>query len=293
MMRAFFARLTLRLMSRLPLPWVHRLGALLGQLLNRTDNSLRQAARINVRLCFPVWDAARRAQLVRACLQETAKAALESGLLWLRPTQQVMALVREVSGGELLQQAMADGKGVILAVPHLGAWEVVGLYGSLRWPMTSLYRPPKLSGLGPLIRQGRERAGATLVPTDAGGVRALYKALARGELVAILPDQDPDRDAGVFADFFGVPANTMTLLSRLAAKTGARVLMSYAERLPNGEGFHLHFLPAPQCVADKEMKVAASCLNLAVEQCALQAPAQYQWCYKRFKTRPQGDQKIY
>lgn len=293
MIRAFFARLFLRLMAHLPLPWVHRLGTLVGNLLNRFDNSLRQAARVNVRLCFPVWDGSRRAQLVHACLQETAKAALESGILWLRSPQQVMALVREVSGGELLQQAMDEGKGVILAVPHLGAWEVVGVYGSLRWPMTSLYRPPKLSGLGPLIRRGRERAGATLVPTDASGVRALYKALARGELVAILPDQDPDRDAGVFADFFGVPANTMTLLPRLAAKTGATVLMSYAERLPDGRGYHLHFLPAPHSVADKDVAVAATFLNLAVEQCALQAPTQYQWCYKRFKARPQGESKLY
>ena len=293
MIRAFFARLFLHLMARLPLPWVHRLGVLLGEILLRADNDLRRVARTNVRLCFPVWDASRRAHLVRACLQETAKAALESGALWLRPTSQVLALVREVSGGELLQQAMDRGKGVILAAPHLGAWEVVGLYASQRWPMTSLYRPPKLAGLSPLIRRGRERAGAKLVPTDAGGVRALYQALSRGELIAILPDQDPGSDAGVFAHFFGVPANTMTLLSRLAVKTGATVLMGYAERLPNGQGYHLHFQLAPQCVADMDVRTAATCLNLAVEQCALQVPAQYQWGYKRFKTRPKGDKKVY
>jgi KDO2-lipid IV(A) lauroyltransferase len=85
----------------------------------------------------------------------------------------------------------------------------------------------------------------------------------------------------------------MTLLSRLAAKTGATVLMSYAERLPNGQGYHLHFQPAPQCVADKDVSTAATCLNLAVEQCALQVPAQYQWAYKRFKTRPEGGKKVY
>jgi KDO2-lipid IV(A) lauroyltransferase len=159
--------------------------------------------------------------------------------------------------------------------------------------MTSLYRPPRQAYLGKLIRQGRERAGASLVPTDAGGVRALYKALGRGELIAILPDQDPDRAAGVFAPFFGVQANTMTLLSRLASKSDATVLMAYAERLANGEGYHLHFENTEDALADTDTLLATTQLNHAVEQCALQHPAQYQWAYKRFKTRPEGEGRFY
>ena len=170
---------------------------------------------------------------------------------------------------------------------------MVGLYGSTHWPMTSLYRPPRQPALNEVMRHGRERAGAKLVPTDAGGIRALYKALGRGELVAILPDQDPDRTAGVFAPFFGVQANTMTLLSRLATKTGATVLMAYAERLPKGSGYRLCFQETDAALIEGDDAEKAIHLNQAVEQCVLKQPSQYQWAYKRFKTRPDGEGKFY
>jgi KDO2-lipid IV(A) lauroyltransferase len=291
--RARLVRLLLRLLSMLPLWLNHGLGVALGRIFNAFANDLRDTARTNVALCFPEWSKAQQRDLVRRCLEETGKAVLESGALWLWSAERVLQRVVQVSGAELLEQGMAAGKGVILAIPHLGAWEVVGVYGSTRWPMTSLYRPPRMQGLDNLMRKARQRAGATLVPTDAGGVRALYKALGRGELVAILPDQDPDRESGVFAPFFGVPANTMTLLPRLVRKTGAMVLMTFAERLPKGRGYHLHFLPAPTGLGDADVVVAATQLNAAVESCARQLPAQYQWAYKRFKTRPESGDKIY
>lgn len=280
-------------LSWLPLPLVHRLGNVLGRSLMLFSNDLRNTAVTNIRRCFPDWSTPHQQQLVQSCLQETAKATLETGALWLWPMSRVMPLVRKISGEDLLSQAMANGKGVILAIPHFGAWEMVGLYGSTHWPMTSLYRPPRQPALNEVMRHGRERAGAKLVPTDAGGVRALYKALGRGELIAILPDQDPDRNAGVFAPFFGVQANTMTLLLRLARKTGATVLMAYAERLPKGEGYHLHFEKTEAGLLDGDEIQQATQLNLAVEQCVLQQPAQYQWAYKRFKTRPDGEGRFY
>ncbi|MDT8385439.1 MAG: lysophospholipid acyltransferase family protein [Gammaproteobacteria bacterium] len=292
-MRAALVRLTLRVLSRLPLPVLHRMGDVLGRSLMWFANDLRDTARTNIQRCFPRWDEARQQQLVLQSLQQTARATLETGVLWLRPTDQVLALVKKVSGEELLAQAMARGKGVILAAPHIGAWEIVGVYGSTHWPMTSLYRPPRQAYLNDLIRTGRERAGATLVPTDASGIRALYKALGRGELIGILPDQDPDRDAGVFAPLFGIQANTMTLLSRLASKTGATVLMAYAERLPKGQGYHLHFEATDTALTEGDATQKATALNQAVERCALQHPEQYQWAYKRFKTRPEGEGRFY
>ncbi len=292
-MHAFLVRLILKALSRLPLSIVHRMGDLLGRSLTFFANDLRDTARINIRHCFPEWSAQRQQQLVLQCLQQTAKAILETGVLWLQSPQRVLSRVKTVSGEDVLLQAMAKGRGVILAIPHLGAWEIVGLYGSTHWPMTSLYRPPRQAALAELMRQGRERAGAKLVPTDASGVRALYKALGRGELIAILPDQDPDRASGVFAPFFGVQANTMTLLSRLARKSGAVVLMAYAERLPGGMGYHLHFQSTDEALLGGDAVQAAANLNQAVEQCVLQQPTQYQWAYKRFKTRPQGENKFY
>lgn len=292
-MRAFIVRQILTTLSWLPLPVVHLLGNVLGRSLMFFANDLRDIATTNIQRCFPDWSSQQQQKLAQGCLQETAKATLESGALWLRSPKKVLSLVKEISGEDVLAQAMEKGKGVILAVPHLGAWELVGVYGSTHWPMTSLYRPPRQPYLQELIRQGRERAGAKLVPTDATGVRALYKALARGELIAILPDQDPGRASGTFAPFFGVQANTMTLLSRLAGKSGATVLMAYAERLPKGEGYHLHFQDAPLDLAVSDSALAVNHLNQAVEQCVRQQPTQYQWTYKRFKTRPLGEDKFY
>jgi len=293
MVRVVVIRLLLRLMSLLPLFVTHALGVGLGNLFNRFNNQMRHVARCNIDRCFPEWTPQQRSQLVRESLQETIKAALETGGLWLWSPEYILAKIQEVSGASLLEEAVARGKGVILAAPHLGAWEVAGLYCSRYGPMTFLYRPPRIQKLDNLIREARGRAGATLVRTDAGGVRTLYKALGRGELVGILPDQDPDRASGVFAPFFGVQANTMTLLSRLAAKTGATVLMVYAERLPKGKGYHLHFQKMDAALVEGDDVQKATCLNQAVEQCVLQQPAQYQWAYKRFKTRPEGEGKFY
>jgi Kdo2-lipid IVA lauroyltransferase/acyltransferase len=280
-------------LSWLPLPLVHRMGSLLGRSLNLFSNDLRDIARINIQHCFPNYSAAQQQQLVSQCLQETAKAALEIGALWLWPMEKVLPLVREVSGEDLLKQAMAEGKGVILAAPHLGAWEIVGPYCAAHWPMTCLYRPPRQQALNEIMLHGRERAGIKLAPTDGSGVRTLYKALGRGDLVGILPDQDPGRGSGVFAPFFGVQTNTMTLLLRLAEKTGAPVLMAYAERLPNGQGFHLHFQKTDAALMEGDEVQKAAHLNRAVEQCVLPQPAQYQWTYKRFKTRPEGEAEFY
>lgn len=281
------------ILSWLPLPLVHRLGSLLGRSLTLLSNDLRDTARTNIKQCFPDYSAAQQQQLVSQCLQETAKATLETGALWLWPMEKVLPLVREVSGEDLLKQAMTEGKGVILAAPHFGAWEIVGPYCAAHWPMTCLYRPPRQKALNDVMLHGRERAGITLAPTDGSGIRALYKALGRGELIGILPDQDPDRNAGVFAPFFGVQANTMTLLSRLANKTGATVLMAYAERLPNGQGYHLHFEKTDAGLLEGDETQKATHLNQAVQRCVLHQPAQYQWAYKRFKTRPEGEGRFY
>ena len=293
-MRALLVRFIFIVLSRLSLPMAHRIGHWLGSCLSLFANSLRDTARTNIQRCFPRWTPQQQQQLVLRSSQETLKAAMESAALWMRPPQLIFSLIRSVKGEDVLREALAKEKGVILLAPHLGGWEITGLYtASTQRTMTSLYRPPRQTFMGDLIRQSRERTGAKLVPTDASGVRALYKALGRGELIGILPDQDPDKASGVFAPFFGVQANTMTLLSRLARKSGATVLIAYADRLPKGEGYHVHFVSTDVGLADVDMEKAAASLNKAIEGCVMQHPEQYLWAYKRFKTRPEGEGKFY
>jgi KDO2-lipid IV(A) lauroyltransferase len=292
-MRTRLTILFLRLCALLPLPAVHVLGACAGWLLARFPTEARRIARINIARCLPQLNAADQQRLVQESLVEMAKTAAETGPLWLWHRDRIRRLVQGVEGEDRLEEALAAGRGAILAAPHLGAWELVGLYSSLRRPITSLYRPPRLGGLDALMTGARERFGATLVPADAAGVRALLKALRRGELLGILPDQEPRFGNGVFSPFFGLPAYTMTLLARLAQQSGAPIFVSYAERLAAGRGYRLHYLPLAPMAAEASIEEITAAVNAGVEACVRRLPQQYQWSYKRFKTRPAGEAAFY
>lgn len=283
----------LRLIARLPLPLLHGTGVVLGWLSWLVPNPNKTVTLRNLELCFPQWDRAARNALARRYLIEAGKTLTETTALWLGDLERLRAYTREVRGGELLERALAQGKGAIIVSPHIGSWEYVGLYCAALHPMTCLYRPARKQGLENVVVNGRERMGMRLAPTDTKGVRILLQALKHNELIGILPDQDPRDEAGAFAPFFGIPAKTMTLLPRLAHKSGAPVLFACAERLPRGRGFRLHFLPAPTGIASDDMITAVTALNQGVEQCVRIAPEQYQWAYKRFRTRPEGEAPIY
>ena len=292
-MQAALVKLLVHFFALLPLRFSHAIGTLLGYLGLIIPNSLQQPARTNIDLCFPELTAQQRLQIYRQCFVELGRAATEAGALLLWNRERLLRLVKQVSGKELMENALAKGKGVILVSPHLGAWEMVGLYASLNYPITSLYRPPRMEEVNLVLKQARERFGATLVPTDAGGVRALYKALKNNQLLGILPDQSPPEEFGVFAPFFGVNAITMTLLPKLATKTEATIIYCFAERLAKGAGYHIHYFPASGSLKDKTLPEAAALINKDVENCIRQSPGQYFWPYKRFKLRPEGEAPIY
>ncbi len=291
--RALLLETLLRMLAWLPLRPAQALGAGLGALIYRFGRKTTRITRRNLELCFPGLAPEEREALVKASLRESGKSLTELGALWFWRTHQARALIRQISGQDQLDATLAQGRGVIIAAPHLGAWELLGLYLPTLRPTTNLYRPPRLAPLDTMIRHARERGGARLVPTDTSGVRALLEGLKRGEVTGILPDQDPGFGNGVFAPFFGVQTNTMTLLSRLANKSGAAVFISYAERLPKGAGYHLHFIPAPEDIHSRDTQLSAECLNQAIETAVRTHPAQYQWSYKRFKTRPEGEDSVY
>lgn len=292
-MRIILIRLILRATSWLPLPLAHGIGFAVGWALSLVDNSQRRTAEINLKLCFPEWDAATQRRQLRRVLIEISKTFMESGILWFCGRPRLQRLVRETVGEQLIADGLRQGKGVLLVAPHLGNWEMIGLYFSGRYPMTSLYRPPRQAALDDIIRHSRQRFGANLVPTNAQGVRALYQAMAQNQLVGILPDQDPRESGGVFAPFFGIQANTMTLLSRLAQKSGAVVVCAYAERLSWGRGFRIHIQAVDESVHAKDLTSSVSAVNQAVEAGVRHIPEQYQWGYQRFRTRPEGEKEIY
>ena len=293
MPRAVLIKTLLRLSAILPLPVSHAIGLLAGICLAHLPSRLRTITQTNIDLCLPELSATRRRQLVKQCLRETGKTAVEIGALWLRPGAASLRLIRKVDGIEHVEAAQAKGQGVILATPHLGAWEAAGLYCASKYDITCLYRPLRMQELEDLVRNARSRAGGNYVPTTTQGIRTLYRTLAENRIVAMLPDQEPQSGNGIFAPFFGIPAYTMLFLSRLSIKTGAPIVFVWSERLSFGRGYHLHFRPADAGAYDDNIETSVAAINRTVENMIRECPAQYQWNYRRFRTRPEGEPPIY
>ncbi|MFP4649109.1 MAG: lipid A biosynthesis acyltransferase [Halorhodospira sp.] len=278
---------TLSTLAPLPLPLLHALGATLGTLLAYLPNEAQRVARLNLALCFPHLRRRERRRLLRHSLAETGKAALELAPVLKRSPKRLERWIRGVHGASHVQEAIARRQGVVLLAPHLGCWELLNLWLAARYPLTALYRPPRQAALEPILIAARTRNGGRLAPADRRGVRSVLHALARREMAGILPDQEPEGPAP-FAPFFGFPAKTMTLAGRVAERSGATPVLAFAERLPRGRGFVLHFLPADPELAATDPQTATAALNRSIEACVQRAPPQYQWTYKRFSTRPDG-----
>ncbi|MHB8448417.1 MAG: LpxL/LpxP family acyltransferase, partial [Rudaea sp.] len=277
----------LRLTGRLPLRALHSVGAALGWLLWRLPNPLRRKAVTTLSHVRTQLEAKSSHDLLKPAMIEMGKGALELCKIWSGNPQAALALVREVRGIEHFDAALAARRGLIIAAPHLGCWELLNFWLCSRSPIAIAYRPPRRAEIEPLLIKARGALAPEQVRAEgSSGVRALFRRLSAGGVVGILPDQQPKAGEGEFAPFFGTPALTMVLLPRLAQRTRATVLFAFAERLPSGAGFRIHILPAPQGVADNDLPTAVTALNRGIEDCVRIAPVQYQWAYLRYSIRP-------
>jgi KDO2-lipid IV(A) lauroyltransferase len=274
--------LLLRLLGQLPLRALHAIGGGLGKLVLWQKNRTVQNTAVNLRIVHPQLDDAAQASLLRDVMIESGKSVVELAKIWGGGAERALGLIREVRGEALLDDALARGKGVIIAAPHLGCWELLNYWLCRKTPMAILYRPPRVVAVEGLLRKVRGALAPEQVRADGAGVRTLYKRLAAGGTVGILPDQKPRAGEGEFAPFFGRDALTMVLLPRLAARTGATVLFGFAERLPAGAGYRVHLLPAPDAIIDADLALSCAALNQGVQSCVELAFAQYQWQYKRY-----------
>ena len=266
----------MRWCARMPLAGLHFLGAGLGRLVYGLSPTYRRRCRENLRASGICTDARHCRQVLHAAVAETGKSITELCKVWFGRDDDIARLVACDDWG-VAEAAQRAGKGLIFLTPHLGCFEISALYGAQRLPLTVLYRLPKRAGLEAIMRAGRARGQLRLAPASIQGVRLLYKALRRGEAIGVLPDQAPGVGEGEWADFFGRPAYTMTLVTRLQEATGAAVIMAFAERLPRGRGYRLHL----RAVATGPLPPAA--LNRAVEDVVRTCPEQYLWGYNRYK----------
>ncbi len=285
----------IRLLGLFPLRVVHALGWFIGRIAWISGSRMREVTETNLRLCLPDMPAAERERLARDSLVETARAMMETGMAWMWPEARSLALVRAVRNAELLDACMADTRGVIVIVPHIGNWELLNHYFSSQYHGYALYRPPKLEAVDRFVLERRSGLGhgIELVPTTREGVEYLYDAARKGGCIFILPDQEPSEKSGVYAPFFGVQALSSKLVPLMRAETGAEVICGYVIRLLGSQGYEVRFRRPEPGYDSPDLVTAVTALNRTVERVAMEAPAQYQWEYKRFKRRPPGEPKVY
>lgn len=276
--------LLLRLVAALPLQSVHVVGGLLGRLVFWLSPTFRRRVRENLAIAGYLDPA-----LPGLAAAEAGKQALETPWVWLRPRSQVLSRVSiEPPDRAMLESALADGRPVVILTPHLGCFEamaqwVAGVYSSsLRRPMTVLYRVPRKAVLRRIVAEGRAAEGIVLAPADVSGVRKLMRAMKSRQLVGILPDQVPSNGEGVWAPYFGRPAFTMTLPSKLARQFDGIVLLVWGERLARGRGWGIRAKRLEEPLSGDPAHDAAV-MNRALEAVIRECPVQYLWSYNRYK----------
>lgn len=271
-----------QLLSAFPLRFLHVLGSVLGRVVYLASPAYRKRLRENI------TRAGYGARLSEA-ITESGKSILELPFVWCAKPERVMAMAR-IDNWEVAQQALDSGRGVIFLTPHLGCFEIIAQAIAQRTPLTALYRPPRKEALRPLIEGARARHNLILAPANLAGVRTLLKTLKKGAAIGLLPDQVPQTGEGVWAEFFGKPAYTMTLPAKMQQMTGAAVLLSYAERLPAGAGFVIRFVRFEHELSGTPEQQAGA-INASMEQLIAACPAQYFWSYNRYKSPPGADRQ--
>ncbi|MQR00280.1 lysophospholipid acyltransferase family protein [Glaciimonas soli] len=266
-----------RLLALLPLPILHAIGAIIGWLVYLLSPSYRRKLKDNVQR------AGYQGHLSQA-IRESGKSMFELPFVWCAPPDKVLRTAT-IENWELAQTALDAKTGVIFLTPHLGCFEIIAQAIATKTPLTALYRPPRKAALKPLIEGARARHNLLLAPANLSGVRALLKALKKGQAIGLLPDQVPQNGEGVWADFFGKPAYTMTLSAKLQQMSGAPIILSYAERLSFGRGFVIRFVPFEEALGDTPEQQAHA-INIAMEKLIARCPSQYIWSYNRYKTPP-------
>ncbi len=278
------------LLHFLPLGVLARLGEGFGLLLYGLGRERRRVARTNLRLCFPEMADSERERLVRRHFRAFGRSVLERGILWWSPKSRIQKLV----GIEGLEhwRAVAD-KPVIWLAPHFVGLDMGGVRLTTEFPLVSMYSRQKNPLFDALLLHSRTRFGNSPMASRQDGLKPVVREMRKGRPFYYLPDMDFGARDAVFVPFFGVPAATITALSRLAKITGAAVVPSVTRQLPGGEGYVLRFYPAWENFPGADADSDARRMNAFIEERIREMPEQYFWLHKRFKTRPPGEKRFY
>jgi Kdo2-lipid IVA lauroyltransferase/acyltransferase len=277
------------LLHWLPLPVLGRFGEAMGSLMYVLIPKRRKIALTNLRLCMPELSEKERREIAHKHFQDYARSIFERSLLWWAPVERLQRLIHVEPA---VPQAEMESGPTILLCPHFVCLDVAGV-ASRVIPLSTIYVPQKNKAFDALLRRGRERFGPVRLITRREGIKPILRALRDGLPYFMLPDMDFGEKDAAFVPFFGVPASTLTALPRLAASTGAKVIPVIATFLPNYKGWRVVFYPKWENYPGEDMVEATRRMNAFIEERVREAPAEYFWTHKRFKTRPQGEPSLY
>jgi len=283
----------LRLFALLPWRAVQGVGGAIGWLMWKLPNRSREVARINLAQCFPELPAAEHEALLGRSLQQIGKAFTESACAWIWPADKTLRLVRQVEGLEVLEQALASGKGVVGITSHLGNWEVLNHFYCAQCKPIIFYRPPKLKAVDDLLQRQRVQLGNKVAPSTREGIISVIKEVRRGGAVGIPADPEPSEGAGVFVPFLGTQALTSKFVPGMLTGGKAIGVFLHALRLEDGSGYKVIIEAAPPAMYDEDIEVAVAAMSDVIGRYVRTWPSQYMWTMKRFKKRPAGERRWY
>jgi KDO2-lipid IV(A) lauroyltransferase len=285
-------RAAMRLLSWVSPPVAEIIAPPIAFLLWYMSPRKRRVTRINLRAVYPDMDAQSRNRIARASMTHYVRGAFEAGMLWHWPLERIFSYFDESKDLELYEEAKRSGSAVLMAGTHGGAWELLVLYVQHFMSSAILYKPARDPEIEEMLLEKRERGGASMIPANAAGLRAMFKLLKDGRTVSMAPDQEPTLGEGQFAPFFGVETLTGVLLPRLAQRTGAPVIFGICERVKGGR-YRIRTFKADETIYDKDIRTAVTAVNQGIEQCIEVDNTQYLWAYKRFRNRPDGGKSFY
>ena len=277
----------------LPLPLLARVGERLGLLFLLVKKTRREIATTNLALCFPELNQIELGRLVKAHFKVLGRSVIERNILWWASKARLSRLI-QVHGEEKLDAVKETGRPIIFLAPHFVGLDIGGTAVAMRFNGLSLYSAQKNKLFDQLAYQGRSRFGdQQLLIRQDGSIRAILKGLKQGRPIYYLPDMDLGRKDSIFVPFFGVPAATITTLSRLARASNALVVPWITRILPNGKGYVVEIGDPLADFPTDDVNADTRKMNAYIERIVLTMPEQYLWVHKRFKTRPEGDPSFY
>ena len=277
------------LIARLPYRLLLALGRFLGWLSARITVRRRIAAR-NLELCFPELDAAERARLLEENLRDGGVMLIEFALAWMGSPRAIARIPVTIEGIEHLEAAHAAGLGVLLVGAHFSHLELCARLVSERLKIAGMYREHENAAFEWTIKRARLGYASAMFTKDE--LRQTVRWLKNGGTIWYAPDQDMRGKDAVFAPFFGVPAATITATHRLARLSGARVIPFFHRRLDSG-GYAIRLEAALDDFPGSDVVADTARVNATIERMVREAPTQYLWMHKRFKTRPPGEAAVY